>query len=797
MISPADTAYPVLSDGPSQSELAEAYTPDLFELKFAESRTREASPRIALLAMLKTFQRLGYFVKLADIPQVILRKIAQTGGYEGLPAGLDDYDQSTLRVRHMALVRSWTGVSAFDRQALKTVVKSCVDASRVREDLADIINIAIEELLRKRYELPGFTTLFRAARTARSTVNQSYYNQISQALSFESKARIDGLFDKPDQARQTPWDQVKNEPGAPTVKGVKRFLDNSGWLKEQCLDPAALAGVPIVKRQRFALEARALNASRMKELRPEKRYAFSVALLQRQRSRALDDGADMLIRLVRRMQNTANEKLKLLQAAHLQQSANLVAKLREVGLAFLSDASETHRLQSIGALLGPDVQDLLHRCEEHMALASGNYLRLLPQCYRHPRQALLALLENMPLSPTSQDRSVIAAVEFVLANHNSRSNTVSTAREGLDDAPLDLSFVSDAWWPLVSGSKARTVTAQVDRRMFELCVLFQVANDFKSGDLCIADSDRFRDYRLELLSWEQVGQELASYGEQAGIATEPKPFIAQLRKQLEDRGRATDKGFPDNRYLRFENGEPILTPVEAVPDPEGLDQALSCIRERLEPIEILDAFADTEYWLNWTRHFGPISGLETKLKRARSRYLLTVFCYGGPPDGLLTWFLQRTIIGVEAYLPPALSLAAVHYGRLNTAIIRARDNPYSLNLASTADTFYNGMPGLLHANYRLKRFDGSLWKQVREFYGSARNPLFHGHQLQADGLKYTEILDAVLKTYSMFVSIYKWIDWWCPQRFIMGNNAGGAVPISQMPTLPDGHPLADNSAGPT
>lgn len=131
--------------------------------------------------------------------------------------------------------------------------------------------------------------------------------------------------------------------------------------------------------------------------------------------------------------------------------------------------------------------------------------------------------------------------------------------------------------------------------MFELCVLFQVANDLKSGDLCIADSDRFRDYRLELLSWEQVGQELVSYGEQAGISTEPKPFIAQLRKQLEDRGRATDKGFPDNRYLRFENGEPILTPVEAVPDPEGLDQALSSIRERLEPIEILDAFADTEH----------------------------------------------------------------------------------------------------------------------------------------------------------------------------------------------------------
>ena len=50
----------------------------------------------------------------------------------------------------MALVRLWTGVSAFDRNALKMVIQSCVEASRVREDLADIINIAIEELIRQR-----------------------------------------------------------------------------------------------------------------------------------------------------------------------------------------------------------------------------------------------------------------------------------------------------------------------------------------------------------------------------------------------------------------------------------------------------------------------------------------------------------------------------------------------------------------------------------------------------------------------------------------------------------------------
>lgn len=41
------------------------------------------------------------------------------------------------------------------------MLKACVDIARVREDLAEIINLAIEELVRQRYELPGFSTLFR------------------------------------------------------------------------------------------------------------------------------------------------------------------------------------------------------------------------------------------------------------------------------------------------------------------------------------------------------------------------------------------------------------------------------------------------------------------------------------------------------------------------------------------------------------------------------------------------------------------------------------------------------------
>ncbi len=93
---------------------------------------------------------------------------------------------------------------------------------------------------------------------------------------------------------------------------------------------------------------------------------------------------------------------------------------------------------------------------------------------------------------------MVDATAFVLANQNGRSINVPIDRNDQGE-PLDLSFVSEGWWPLVTGLKTKSRASQVNRRMFELCVLTQVANDLKSGDLCIPDGDKYRDYRLQLL----------------------------------------------------------------------------------------------------------------------------------------------------------------------------------------------------------------------------------------------------------------------------------------------------------
>ena len=50
----------------------------------------------------------------------------------------------------------------------------------------------------------------------------------------------------------------------------------------------------------------------------------------------------------------------------------------------------------------------------------------------------------------------------------------------------------------------------LDRRLLELCVVTEVMQELQSGDLYVPDSERYSDYRDQLVSDEECRQALAS-----------------------------------------------------------------------------------------------------------------------------------------------------------------------------------------------------------------------------------------------------------------------------------------------
>lgn len=166
MSSVHETAYPRLKADVSEQELADIYTPTAKERSFARKHGRTPAARGALLILLKTVQRLGYFVSLKTVPRAITEHILACNGLSHLASSqLREHDRNGgSRQRMLDAIRRQVGIKAFTVDGKAIIRELARDAASTKQDLADIINVVIEELVRQRFELPGFSTLQRTAR---------------------------------------------------------------------------------------------------------------------------------------------------------------------------------------------------------------------------------------------------------------------------------------------------------------------------------------------------------------------------------------------------------------------------------------------------------------------------------------------------------------------------------------------------------------------------------------------------------------------------------------------------------
>lgn len=132
-----------------------------------------------LTIQLKVLQRLGYFAMMVDVPEVIVRHICKRMRIPAFsPDALKTYDKSGSKSIHQRLLREYVGLRVLGADGQAWLEEQAVKAAQTKQELADTINVLLEELLHHRYELPDFVTLSRAAARARTKVNDEIQRRI-------------------------------------------------------------------------------------------------------------------------------------------------------------------------------------------------------------------------------------------------------------------------------------------------------------------------------------------------------------------------------------------------------------------------------------------------------------------------------------------------------------------------------------------------------------------------------------------------------------------------------------------
>ncbi len=97
--------------------------------------------------------------------------------------------------RHHAAIRDFLQVRPWGPDARLAAAAAVHQAAQVQEHPADLINVAIEELVRQRYELPAFSTLDRLVGRVRALVHARLFRPILGRLDDDEHRRLDALLE--------------------------------------------------------------------------------------------------------------------------------------------------------------------------------------------------------------------------------------------------------------------------------------------------------------------------------------------------------------------------------------------------------------------------------------------------------------------------------------------------------------------------------------------------------------------------------------------------------------------------
>jgi len=615
------TIYRRMKRSYTTKELIEAYTPTEEERQFVNTMTRTPQNHLNLMLWIKLFPCLGYFPAQDEIPAPLVDHLRKA---EGLAADVvPGYDHDRTLYRHHQMVREYYQIIPYDKEARRVALRTLLRAIHTMDNPADLINAILEELIKQRYELPAFSTLDRLVGRVRTWVYGRIYQAVNNRMAPQIRHELETLFEVQPLSHRSAFSRLKQVPQSPTLSHLKVWQDHLSWLKELGAMEPLLKDIPPAIVKHFAAEARALDASELQDYTPAKRLTLLACLIKQTQMSTQDDLIEMFLKRMSTIQMRAKEALQQAREAQQKTTAHLVGTLTDLVETAVEDkeqddATAGKHLREILEKRGGQEQ-LLEQCQQVAASLSDEYQPLMWQFYKSHRKALFQLARSLPITATTQDQVLMEALTFILSQENRRSLFLPDT--------LDLSFAPEVWQHLIR-VKEKKCTKLV-RRHLEVCIFAAVADELKAGDLAVEGSERFADYRAQLLPWETCEPQVAQYCQEVNLPSDAQGFVKQLRERLTEVATQVDATFPGNTSLEITpKGEPVLKRLKAKAVPASRIALQEALRQHLPDRSVLDVLWDSNEAVHWTKHFGPISGSDPKLAHPAERYVITAFAYG-------------------------------------------------------------------------------------------------------------------------------------------------------------------------
>jgi hypothetical protein len=375
------------------------------------------------------------------------------------------------RREHLQELYTWLGLAPFGVRQFRTSVQQLTELAAQTDRGMVLATALVERLRQQRVLLPPLRVIERICASARTRGIQRVYGALTEPLTAGQREALDRLLEPHDATPKSTLTWLRQPPGFPNAKHILKHLTRLHTPCALDLPDRLEQAVHHNHLLKLAREGAAMTAQHLRDLEPRRRHATLVAVVLDTRATVTDESIDLHDRIMGTLFNRA----KRTHAEQFQQAGytlhDTVRLFCTVGQALL--AARTSGLDPFAAIETVVPWDVFAaRVADAEKLARPerfDFLGQLGSGYSQLRRYAPTLLETLALKAAPAAQELLAAVETL------KTLNATQARKVPEDAPTG--FVRKRW-------QDQVITAQgIERRFYELCVLTELKNALRSGDL--------------------------------------------------------------------------------------------------------------------------------------------------------------------------------------------------------------------------------------------------------------------------------------------------------------------------
>lgn len=518
----ARVIYPELPNPLTQGDLYQLFNPSFDERKWAPTIARTPSSQVALLVQLKIFQTIGRFLGAADVPPAAIEYVANRIGVESLST--PNFPKRTL-YRHRPIILERLKVTSWGSQARALAQATMRKTAQARTDPADIINSAIDALIRHGFELPALATLRRLAGTAHSNINTTQWDEVCGRIGSEQHAVLEALLVVDPKTQKSPFATLCAAPGRASRKNLNALVDRYQWIQQLPNPTAALQSIADSKVTQWANEAKRLNALELREYITPRRHTLLMATIHDARAQILDDLTQMLLRLVRKVEWKSSQRLAEWYQARHNKTDVLIRAFHDSLIVHGSEIGPVQKILQVETLFAATGgrEALAKSCEEHLRHERQNWRPFARAAFVPLRRALLRLVEILPLQGTPVTASLLRLVR-------SLTNEESPQSDYRDIDGVSANTLPREWHDLVH-DHADDKRA-FNRRQLEVVAILELVAAIKAGEIFVTGSLSFERFWDRLPAEAADPAAIAAYAAARGWADGADGLVRAVKKAL-------------------------------------------------------------------------------------------------------------------------------------------------------------------------------------------------------------------------------------------------------------------------